>query len=50
MDWGGRLTPGPSIQIKTQGQDFPGGPGAKTELITQEARIRPLVRELDPTC
>ena len=32
-------------------RDFPGGPVAKTSLLpVQGARVRSLVRELDPTC
>ena len=30
--------------------DFPGGPGAKTALSVQGARVQSLIRELDPTC
>ena len=31
-------------------RDFPGGPVVKTTLPMQGARVRSLVRELDPTC
>ena len=30
--------------------DFPGGPGAKTALSMQGARVQSLIRKLDPTC
>lgn len=40
-----------SKQLRVRaGKDFPGGPVAKTALPMLGARIRPLVRQLDPTC
>ena len=36
--------------LEMPGQVFTGGPVAKTLLPRQEARVRSLVRELDPTC
>ena len=40
-----------SKQLRVRmGKDFPGGSVAKTALPMLGARIRPLVRQLDPTC